>query len=101
MINFCLRCSKKQVIDYRSGPWNGLRFSGVPEMNTSDVLTFSFVTNPNEVTYSFAVTDNSIYSRLIVNPSGILQRLTWIETSQVSHEFPTFPFTYIKIWVSP
>ncbi|XP_058197188.1 receptor-like serine/threonine-protein kinase SD1-8 [Rhododendron vialii] len=76
-----------KVIDYRSGPWNGLRFSGVPEMNTSDVLTFSFVTDANEVTYSFGVTDKSLYSRLIVNSSGVLQRYTWIETSRVWNLF--------------
>lgn len=75
------------VLDYRSGPWNGLRFSGVPEMNSSDVITFSFVEDSNEVTYSFLVSDKSLYSRLVVNSSGTLQRFTWIGTSQVWNLF--------------
>ncbi|GKV38227.1 hypothetical protein SLEP1_g46163 [Rubroshorea leprosula] len=65
-------------IEYRSGPWNGVRFSGTPEGKTPDYLKFEFVTNQDEVTYSFSVTTNNLFSRLIVNPNGVLQRLTWI-----------------------
>ncbi|RVW76151.1 Receptor-like serine/threonine-protein kinase SD1-8 [Vitis vinifera] len=32
----------KQEKKYRSGPWNGVRFSGVPEMKSSSVFTFDF-----------------------------------------------------------
>ncbi|XAR66355.1 Non-specific serine/threonine protein kinase [Bertholletia excelsa] len=68
---------------YRSGPWNGLRFSGVPEMNTSSVLTFNFVMDKDEDSYSFGLTNDSLYSRLVVSPAGLLQRFTWVEDSQV------------------
>ncbi|KAF2305040.1 hypothetical protein GH714_001272 [Hevea brasiliensis] len=34
--------------EYRSGPWNGQRFSGVPEMKPTDNLSFDFVTNKDE-----------------------------------------------------
>ncbi|GLT76475.1 hypothetical protein SLA2020_481300 [Shorea laevis] len=74
-------------IEYRSGPWNGMRFSGVPEMKPLDYLKFEFVTNQDEVTYSFSVTTNNLFSRLIVNPSGVLQRLTWIPDSQQWNPF--------------
>ncbi|KDP20852.1 hypothetical protein JCGZ_21323 [Jatropha curcas] len=72
---------------YRSGPWNGLRFSGVPEMEPLDYLSFNFVTNPEEVSYSFHISAKSIFSRLTVTSSGQLQRYTWIPDRQVWNSF--------------
>lgn len=77
----------KQVIKYRSGPWNGVRFSGVPEMSPSDDIEFIFVSNKDEVYYSYIINDTSLISRLIVNSSGNLQRWTWIESSKTWNLF--------------
>lgn len=77
----------EQVIQYRSGPWNGIRFSGVPEMKPLTVISFSFVMNPDEVYYSFELKNKSLYSRLLVNSSGQLQRFTWIDTSHIWNLF--------------
>ncbi|GKV19177.1 hypothetical protein SLEP1_g29469 [Rubroshorea leprosula] len=74
-------------IEYRSGPWNGVRFSGTPEMKPLDYIQFKFVTSQDEVTYSFSVTTNNLFSRLIVNPNGVLQRLTWIPDSKQWNPF--------------
>ncbi|XP_028055772.1 uncharacterized protein LOC114259941 [Camellia sinensis] len=40
--------------------------------------------DPSSGDYEFKldINDKSVYSRLLVNPSGVLQRYTWIETSQ-------------------
>ncbi|CAI0431205.1 unnamed protein product [Linum tenue] len=65
-------------IEYRSGPWNGLRFSGVPEMQPLNYISFEFVTASREVYYSFHVSSDTIYSRLSVTPDGVLRRYTWI-----------------------
>ncbi|KAL3851245.1 hypothetical protein ACJIZ3_013127 [Penstemon smallii] len=73
--------TKKQSIDYRSGPWNGLRFSGVPEMTSNSPFTFLFVMNQDEVFYSFDLSNKSVYSRLIIRHWGALQRWTWISTT--------------------
>ncbi|XP_010538687.1 PREDICTED: receptor-like serine/threonine-protein kinase SD1-8 isoform X2 [Tarenaya hassleriana] len=72
---------------YRSGPWNGVRFSGVPEMQPLKYMTFNFTASKDEVTYSFHVTNSSIYSRLSVSSSGLLQRFTWIPTEQEWNRF--------------
>ncbi|KAF3451608.1 hypothetical protein FNV43_RR07703 [Rhamnella rubrinervis] len=77
----------KQIIKYRSGPWNGQRFSGVPEMSPRSDLEFSFVMNRDEVYYSFDIHNDSIISRLVVNPIGTLQRWTWIESSRAWNPF--------------
>lgn len=68
---------------YRSGPWIGPRFSGVPEMKPSDIMSFDFETNSDEVYYKFMLQDESILSRLVVNSTGFLQRFTWVESGQV------------------
>ncbi|XP_071934963.1 receptor-like serine/threonine-protein kinase SD1-8 isoform X1 [Coffea arabica] len=73
---------------YRSGPWNGLRFSGVPEMKASSpVMTFLFVNTKDEVYYSFELHNASLYSRLVVSYSGSLQRFTWIDDSKIWNLF--------------
>ncbi|KAA8519923.1 hypothetical protein F0562_014167 [Nyssa sinensis] len=76
-----------QVRVYRSGPWNGLRFSGVPEMNTAFIFTFTFRRDQNEEFYSFELRNKSLYSRLLVNTSGTLQRYTWIDESKLWNLF--------------
>ncbi|KAF8409416.1 hypothetical protein HHK36_005492 [Tetracentron sinense] len=72
---------------YRSGPWNGLRFSGAPEMNPNYIFNFSFTSNKEEVYYSFSLMNDSFISRLMVNHSGLLQRYTWLENSRVWNLF--------------
>ncbi|CAH2078375.1 unnamed protein product [Thlaspi arvense] len=72
---------------YRSGPWNGIRFSGVPEMQAFDYIVFNFTASNEEVSYSFRVTKNNMYSRLTLSSTGILQRFTWIEAVQNWNQF--------------
>ncbi|XP_061983759.1 receptor-like serine/threonine-protein kinase SD1-8 [Populus nigra] len=82
---------KDQEKRYRSGPWNGQRFSGVPEMEPVDHMSFNFITNQDEVYYSFHISNKSLYSRLSVTSSGLLQRFAWVpETQQWS-----------KFWYAP
>ncbi|OIW10497.1 hypothetical protein TanjilG_00435 [Lupinus angustifolius] len=79
--------NKDQII-YRSGPWNGERFSGVPEMQpTTNSIKFIFHVDEHEVYYSFSIENQILFSRLFVSPIGELQRLTWIKTTQVWNKF--------------
>ncbi|XP_024007950.1 receptor-like serine/threonine-protein kinase SD1-7 [Eutrema salsugineum] len=72
----------RESITYRSGPWNGIRFSGTPEVKPIDYLVFNFTASNEEVTYSYRITKTNVYSRLILSSAGLLQRFTWIETAQ-------------------
>ncbi|OEL36036.1 Receptor-like serine/threonine-protein kinase SD1-8 [Dichanthelium oligosanthes] len=73
---------------WRSGPWDGVQFTGVPDTVTYKALGFSFrfVNNAQEATYSFHVRDASIVSRLALNSTGagggLLQRWTWLEAAR-------------------
>ncbi|VVB12209.1 unnamed protein product [Arabis nemorensis] len=72
---------------YRSGPWNGIRFSGVPEMRPFDYMVFNFTTSNQEVTYSYRIIETNIYSRLSLSSKGSLERFTWIESAQDWNQF--------------
>ncbi|GAA0149039.1 transmembrane signal receptor [Lithospermum erythrorhizon] len=70
---------KNQEIIYRSGPWNGIGFSGIPEMmNTKSNIDFSFKMNVDEVSYMYELHNKSLYSRVLANSSGVLERYMWI-----------------------
>ena len=66
---------------HRSGPWDGIRFSGIPEKQQLDYMVYNFTENKEEVAYMFSMTNHSIYSRLTLSPRGTIERFTWIPPS--------------------
>lgn len=76
-------------IIYRSGPWVGLRFSGVPEMKSGESgFNFTFHTGPDEVSYTFELPKNdAVKSRLMVSYDGFLRRYTWVPDTRQWHLF--------------
>ncbi|MCD7451019.1 hypothetical protein HAX54_009383 [Datura stramonium] len=79
--------TNRDTIFYRSGPWNGVGFSGVPEMKPTEIITFEFQMNKDQVYYTFEVLDRKICSRLLVKHNGFLERYTWIPTSNIWNKF--------------
>ncbi|KAG8386239.1 hypothetical protein BUALT_Bualt03G0128200 [Buddleja alternifolia] len=73
---------KGAVEQYRTGPWNGLRFSGKPNLQKNPIFKFGVVINKNEVYYEYELLNRSIVSRLTLGPSGVAQRLGWVERTQ-------------------
>ncbi|KAF6159064.1 hypothetical protein GIB67_032681 [Kingdonia uniflora] len=65
------------VEQFRSGLWNGLRFTGTPELNKNPVFKPIFVSNDEEVYYAFEHSNYSDISRLVLGPAGLLQRIAW------------------------
>jgi hypothetical protein len=77
---------------YRTGPWNGVRFSGIPEMTTfEDMFQFKFTDTPDEASYMFRNRDGSPMSRVLLNESGVMQRMVWDRTSQAWNNFWSGP----------
>ncbi|XP_074563732.1 receptor-like serine/threonine-protein kinase SD1-8 isoform X2 [Curcuma longa] len=76
---------------WRAGPWNGLRFTGVPQMQSYNMFSLHFTADDQEVVYWFEMVDTTFVSRLVVNQSGALRRLVWVENSR----------WWNPIWVSP
>ncbi|KAG5516616.1 hypothetical protein RHGRI_037369 [Rhododendron griersonianum] len=76
---------------WRAGSWIGRGWSGIPEMTTTFIFNLSYVENQDEVTLSYSIHDPSISSRLVLNESGMLQRLTWNDNEHRWGEFYTAP----------
>ncbi|XP_021905852.1 G-type lectin S-receptor-like serine/threonine-protein kinase At4g27290 isoform X2 [Carica papaya] len=68
---------------YRSGPWNGIGFSGAPELRSNPVFGYSFVNNDEELYYMYYLKDEVMLSRIVMNQTtGTRERYTWIQSSK-------------------
>jgi hypothetical protein len=79
------------VKKYKTGPWNGLRFSGIPKMTSyMDLYSNQVIVGPDEVVYFFDTKGGAPISRLILNEIEVLHRLgqdpvnwVWISFTQM------------------
>ncbi|KAG1368224.1 Receptor-like serine/threonine-protein kinase SD1-8 [Cocos nucifera] len=62
---------------HASGPWNGLQFSGIPELKPDEFFRFIFVSDQDEVYYTYEINKRPVASRLVMNTSGLVQRFVW------------------------
>ncbi|THG00310.1 hypothetical protein TEA_000498 [Camellia sinensis var. sinensis] len=67
---------------WTSGPWNGEIFSLLPTMRQNYMFNFSFVDNENESYLKYSPYDPYIISRIVMDVSGQLKQLTWLEGSK-------------------
>ncbi|KAJ0230234.1 Serine-threonine/tyrosine-protein kinase [Hirschfeldia incana] len=74
---------KKDIEVERSGPWNGIEFSGgIPKDQELNYMVYNYTDNSEEVTYTFLIPNQSIYSRLtLIHDSVYLYLFTWIPPS--------------------
>uniref|UniRef100_A0A7N2M967 Receptor-like serine/threonine-protein kinase n=1 Tax=Quercus lobata TaxID=97700 RepID=A0A7N2M967_QUELO len=80
---------------YRPGPWNGLRFSGSPDLKPNPVYDYNFVSNDFEVYYTYTLKNKSVISRIILNQtSNTRERYIWIEAEQVWRRYTSVPRDY-------
>ncbi|GFQ05760.1 g-type lectin s-receptor-like serine/threonine-protein kinase at4g27290 [Phtheirospermum japonicum] len=73
---------KRAVEQYRTGPWNGLTFSG-SNLIQNPIYSFGLVINERNVYYHYELLNSSvIISRIVLSQSGVLQRWTWVNRTQ-------------------
>jgi hypothetical protein len=65
-------------IKSRAGSWNGLSFTG-RGLRPNPVFEYEFVWNEKEVYYDYKLLNTFVFSRLVLNPSGIVQRFVWMD----------------------
>ncbi|TXG67198.1 hypothetical protein EZV62_008473 [Acer yangbiense] len=83
---------KGPVILGRAGSWNGLRWTGSLKPKPNSIYSYNFVSNEKEVFYTYDIQDSSVLSRVVLTPSGVLQRFTgfdkttrtWVEHSSAN-----------------
>ncbi|XP_028104366.1 G-type lectin S-receptor-like serine/threonine-protein kinase At4g27290 [Camellia sinensis] len=65
-----------------TGPWNGLGFSGNPNLKPNSIYTYGLVFTKEEVYYGYDLVNSSVVSRFALSHDGIMQRSTWIDRTQ-------------------
>ncbi|GLT31623.1 hypothetical protein SLA2020_063490 [Shorea laevis] len=80
----------------RSGPWNGIRFGGVPFLSPDNlVLSYEFVSNAEEVYYTFSPKNKSLLSMAVLNQTDYtMQRYTWSEETRTWKLLAYLPSEY-------
>ncbi|KNA17568.1 hypothetical protein SOVF_078770, partial [Spinacia oleracea] len=77
---------------WRSGPWVGQKWSGVPDMTRAYIFNYSFVSDANEVSVTYNVLSDSIITIFLVDGvSGTVQRRTWHDNTKRWTEFWSAP----------
>ncbi|KAI3675455.1 hypothetical protein L1987_85045 [Smallanthus sonchifolius] len=74
--------TKGRKVEYRGGPWNGVRFTGTPKMSPNTFYTFTFVLNKREIYYQYTLVNQSVFTRLVLQSGGRLDRLVYIDSKQ-------------------
>ncbi|KAI3810212.1 hypothetical protein L1987_19823 [Smallanthus sonchifolius] len=69
-------------IKFRGGPWNGLRYTGYPNLRPNDIYNFTFVLNQKEIYYQYKLITTSVLTRVVLHPNGDIERLLWSDSEQ-------------------
>lgn len=67
---------------WTSGVWNGQIFSLVPEMTSNYIYNFSFQSDDKGNYFNYYVYDTSMISRFVMDVSGQIKQLTWLEATK-------------------
>ncbi|KAF3657994.1 G-type lectin S-receptor-like serine/threonine-protein kinase [Capsicum annuum] len=67
---------------YRAGPWNGLRWSGAPNMVNNSVTSFGLVMNNQEIYYKYELVNKSVITTFALRPNGDAMRMIWVEKQE-------------------
>ncbi|KAM0927746.1 hypothetical protein ACQ4PT_002681 [Festuca glaucescens] len=68
----------RDVKKFRTGPWNGLTFNGVPERSWfAHKYPLWVTTSPSEMTYGYTAAPDAFLTRVVVNHTGAAERLVW------------------------
>ncbi|XP_037479537.1 receptor-like serine/threonine-protein kinase SD1-8 [Triticum dicoccoides] len=67
---------------YRTGPWNGRWFNGVPEASTyAHDFPLDVTASKSEITYGYTARPGAPLSRVVVTDAGMVRRLVWDASS--------------------
>ncbi|KAI3695903.1 hypothetical protein L1987_78907 [Smallanthus sonchifolius] len=69
------------VLVWRSGPWNGHKFQGLPLENPNPIYSLEFVHNKEETYYKYELKTSAI-QRILVMPDDTTLQLYWIDQIQ-------------------
>ncbi|KAJ7946879.1 Receptor-like kinase [Quillaja saponaria] len=76
---------------WRTGSWTGQKWSGVPEMSSDYIFNVSFVNNASEISVMYGLTDNSVFSKMMLDEMGFVRWSTWQNNDK----------RWIEFWYAP
>lgn len=77
---------------YRGGHWNGLGFAGAPELKPNPLFEFKFISNKDDVYYTYSLRNKSMISRIVMNQTiSTRERYVWIEEAQAWRPYASVP----------
>ncbi|CAJ2638930.1 unnamed protein product [Trifolium pratense] len=83
--------AKGATILYRGGSWNGILFTGVSWLRKHRILNFSVVFTDKEFSYQYESLNNSIITRMVLDPYGTSQRFIWSDRTQIWESISSRP----------
>ncbi|KAG6385518.1 hypothetical protein SASPL_154354 [Salvia splendens] len=78
-------------VRFKTGPWNGVRFSGSQNLVKNTIFSFGVVINEDEVYYHYNLLNDSVYMRFTLSESGVGQRWLWSYQTQSWILYLTIP----------
>ncbi|KAK9209473.1 hypothetical protein WN944_001839 [Citrus x changshan-huyou] len=76
---------------YRTGPWNGVTFSA-SSIKPNPIFNSSFVSNEDELYYTYILVDKAVFSRTLVNQTlSLRQRFVWSKATQSWELYTSVP----------
>jgi hypothetical protein len=81
----------RSQIYWRSGLWNGIFFSNVPEMKLNFIYNLSFGSDENGRYFTHSLYNQSHQSKLVMKSTGEMELLTW----------PSGLWVWIFFWSAP
>uniref|UniRef100_A0A803QL59 Receptor-like serine/threonine-protein kinase n=1 Tax=Cannabis sativa TaxID=3483 RepID=A0A803QL59_CANSA len=83
---------KGTKVVFRSGPWNGVTFSGAPALGPNMLFTYSVVHNDKEAYFTMNIKNRSTMVRALMNQTTTTwNHFTWIQTEKTWRSFFTIP----------
>eukprot|EP00261_Vitis_vinifera_P031418 XP_019072661.1 PREDICTED: G-type lectin S-receptor-like serine/threonine-protein kinase At4g27290 isoform X3 [Vitis vinifera] len=67
------------TVKFRAGPWNGVRFGGIPQLTNNSLFTFDYVSNEKEIYFIYYLVNSSVFVRRVLTPDGYSRRFTWTD----------------------
>ncbi|KAL3509558.1 hypothetical protein ACH5RR_028959 [Cinchona calisaya] len=85
---------------WTSGPWNNQTkiFSLVPEMRLNYIYNFTFIDNEKESYFTYNLYNPAIISRFIMDVTGQVKQLSWLESTQQWNLFWTQPRQQCEVY---
>jgi len=76
----------------RIGPWNGLHFSGIPDQKPNSIYDYRYISNKDEIYYTFSLKNDAVISRLLMNQTSYMSfRYVWMEDGQYWKFYKSLP----------